>query len=280
MVKKIFHVADLHLKGKSATQRKLFETRILQLIESISKEVKSNNLDKEEFLIIVAGDILDNKSKTMCPHETKLVYDLLKGLTDIGQTDVLIGNHDFDRANPKRLDNITPVYEIMLGLGVESLKFIKSSTTYRHGNLNISHISELDDDKIPDFKSFSKLYPSNKNICVYHNIVNGCTNHEGLNISAMSKSINKSSSYFNGFDAVLLGDIHLMQKIDAIMPMYYSGSPWQLSYGERVSGHGYLIWDVEKIDTNYVPKFIELENLKPLYNSIYDEDKNIIITNF
>jgi DNA repair exonuclease SbcCD nuclease subunit len=54
---------------------------------------------------------------------------------------------------------------------------------------------------------------------------------------------------FNGCDAVLMGDIHHRQNfVRKGVNITYCGSFIQQDFGERVSGHGYLIWDVENMD--------------------------------
>lgn len=69
-------------------------------------------------------------------------------------------------------------------------------------------------------------------------------------------------------------------KIKKIIPVAYSGSLIQQNFGETVSNHGFLIWDVEKRSF----KEYTVENNYPLYNfkikSIEDiENDKELITN-
>ena len=53
-------------------------------------------------------------------------------------------------------------------------------------------------------------------------------------------------SIFEGLDYVLCADIHKRQELKyKKIPVVYCGSFLQLNYGETVSKHGFLIWDVE-----------------------------------
>ena len=54
---------------------------------------------------------------------------------------------------------------------------------------------------------------------------------------------------FDNLDAVMLGDVHKHQKIDhPTIPIIYPSSLIQQDFGESVTKHGYVIWDVETLE--------------------------------
>ena len=73
---------------------------------------------------------------------------------------------------------------------------------------------------------------------------------------------------------VIMGDIHHRQNfIHKGTNITYSGSFIQQDFGERVSEHGYLIWDVEHLD--YTEHDIETDYGYYVFkiNSLEDLDK-------
>ena len=79
---------------------------------------------------------------------------------------------------------------------------------------------------------------------------------------------------FEGCDMVMLGDIHLRQAFEHKgIKIAYPSSMIQQDFGERVKGHGFLIWDVEKknfkaydIPTEYGYFKFKISSLEDLEN--------------
>jgi DNA repair exonuclease SbcCD nuclease subunit len=67
---------------------------------------------------------------------------------------------------------------------------------------------------------------------------------------------------FEGCDMVMLGDIHKRQSFNYKgIPIAYPSSLIQQNFGENVSKHGFLLWDVEtKTFTEH-----DVENKSPFY---------------
>ena len=66
----------------------------------------------------------------------------------------------------------------------------------------------------------------------------------------MSDDVVKSTD-FDGYDLVLLGDIHKRQFIDDSETIAYPGSLIQQNFAEAPE-HGFLLWDVEKRKSEFI----------------------------
>ena len=93
----------------------------------------------------------------------------------------------------------------------------------------------------------AKDYDSKTKIALYHGSVFGSQTDFGFILpnSDIDKDI------FDGFDMVLLGDIHKRQYLNDEKTIAYPGSLIQQNFGEDF-GKGFLVWDVEKRKSKFV----------------------------
>jgi DNA repair exonuclease SbcCD nuclease subunit len=76
--------------------------------------------------------------------------------------------------------------------------------------------------------------------------------------NGMSPDIFTGSSGIGGCDFVLLGDIHKYQIIKHKgVEMVYPSSLIQQNYGENVTGHGYVVWDINENEITHTHHQIE-----------------------
>jgi DNA repair exonuclease SbcCD nuclease subunit len=79
---------------------------------------------------------------------------------------------------------------------------------------------------------------------------------------------------FNGCDCVMAGHIHKFQTLYlGETPIVYSSSVFQQNTGENVSGHGFVLWDMEVLSY----KLIEVKNDYAIYHfkiKDYEDVKN------
>ena len=85
---------------------------------------------------------------------------------------------------------------------------------------------------------------------------------------------------FEGCDCVMAGDIHKQQELKrGDVKIVYPSSLIQQNYGETVTQHGFVLWDIETMQN----EFISLNNDYGMYkfeiNNIedIDNDKEILI---
>ena len=99
----------------------------------------------------------------------------------------------------------------------------------------------------PDSYVKAKDYDSKTKIALYHGSVFGSQTDFGFILpnSDIDKDI------FDGFDMVLLGDIHKRQYLNDEKTIAYPGSLIQQNFGEDF-GKGFLVWDVEKRKSKFV----------------------------
>ena len=103
MVKKLFHIADLHFR----TYKRLDESEIVcqKFLEEVSNYIKENNLKHDEARIVIAGDIVHQKI-TISNELSVLVTWFLDECTKLCPVIVIAGNHDLLENNKEHLKEI------------------------------------------------------------------------------------------------------------------------------------------------------------------------------
>ena len=129
---------------------------------------------------------------------------------------------------------------------------MKDTGSYLYGNVCFVVQSVFDNDFVKsgavDMSGISGISGDVKKVCLYHGMVEGCFAFNGEQYNK-----NMSLSLFDGFDAVLLGDIHKHQYLSKNIA--YASSLIQQNFGEPICGHGMIIWDLKKI----VPNLLKLK---------------------
>jgi DNA repair exonuclease SbcCD nuclease subunit len=246
MVKKLFHIADLHFRTykRHVESKKVCE----DFIEDVKKYILENNLKREECRIVIVGDIVHQKI-TISNELTMLVSWFLNQCTKLCPVIMVAGNHDLLENNMDRLDSLTPIIELMNN---DEITFYKGSECYLDDKWCVYSVFE--ENEKPDIESARKEYGDGKKyIGLYHAPVTGA-------ITAIGYEFEDSAdlAQFAGCDAVLMGDIHHRQKfVYKGINIAYCGSLIQQDFGERVTGHGYLVWDTD--DLEYTEHDIETD---------------------
>jgi DNA repair exonuclease SbcCD ATPase subunit len=156
-------------------------------------------------------------------------------------------------ANPHRLDALSPIVD---NLSHKSLHYLKDSGIYKFANIEFGVNSIIGDSS--DWPLISEFSPSVRKIGLYHAPVDKAKTDVGYTISNRV-----SVDTFNGYDMVLLGDIHksqILQERDEVNnkpEICYVGSLIQQNHGESLNHHGYAVWNIL---TAKVEEFIEVPN--------------------
>ena len=242
-IKTIAHLADIHI-------RKLHRFREYRdVFERLYKKLKEVKPD----LIYIGGDIVHGKLDTS-PEETRLVADFFLSLCNIAPTLVIPGNHDCNLNNKSREDVLSPIIDLVKQID-PNIHYWKKSGVYELGDCQFGFLSVFDITKEgkPNIKNLPKAsdIKGDNKIAVYHGGVGRFEVDTGM---WMSDDVVKSS-YFEGYDLVLLGDIHKRQFLDDEEIIAYPGSLIQQNFAEAPE-HGFLLWDVEKRKS----EFIQVEN--------------------
>ena len=239
MIKKLFHIADLHFR----TYNRHNECREVcnKFLNEVKFYIEDNNLSFEECRIVIAGDIVHQKI-TISNELTMLVSWFLNKCAELCPVVLIAGNHDLLENNKDRLDSLTPIIEIMNNPYVS---YLTESKCYLDENIVWCCYSIFEENARPDIDACRKEYGSDKKyIGLFHAPVNGAITSVGFEFEESAEL-----QQFEGCDAVIMGDIHHRQNfVHKGVNITYSGSFIQQDFGERVSEHGYLIWDVEHLD--------------------------------
>jgi DNA repair exonuclease SbcCD nuclease subunit len=234
MVKKIIHVADLHIR--TIQMHDLYKEQFQKLLDELSVkflEWSDENISHNEIRIVVAGDIAHQKIN-ISNEQLLLTSWFLKELTRFGKVVIIPGNHDFLENNTQRMDSITPVVEL---LDNQHISYYKDSGVYSDDNINWVVYSLYQHNVKPEYEKNDSFY-----VGLFHGPIQGLSTDVGFQFEDAYDQLN-----FVGLDLLLCGDIHKRQTFTlpeggkGIMV----GSLIQQNFGETVKHHGYGVYDME-----------------------------------
>lgn len=240
MVSTIFHIADLHIPNSE--DNRPFMEMMKQALAELLKQTKK--LDKDEFRIVIAGDIFHNKIKTT-NEAKKIFHETLNYLNAIGKTIIIAGNHDMLENNHDRIDSISPTFDIKDVY--PNITYADKVLNYKSGYIKDDNIiwalySMFDKFAKPNIDGLREQYPDCKIIGLYHGDIVGAV----TDVGRMSEN-GIDTNVFKECDCVMAGHIHKQQEIKKNgVPIVYAGSLFQQNGGENTTGHGFLIWDLNK----------------------------------
>ena len=231
VINKIYHLADLHIRN---LQR---HKEYRQVFKKFLKQVKEDKL--EDSVIYLGGDIAHAKTE-MSPELVQEISWFLTECAKLRETILITGNHDCNLNNSHRLDVLTPIVE---NLKNPRIHYLRDTGVYNIHNLTFVVYSILDNKE--NWPSGYDVEGEHK-IALFHGPVNKSETDIGYTVSSNSFT----TDMFDGFDMVLMGDIHKRQILQAYEPdnglpvISYCGSMIQQNHGEVLENHGYLLWDV------------------------------------
>jgi DNA repair exonuclease SbcCD ATPase subunit/DNA repair exonuclease SbcCD nuclease subunit len=194
----------------------------------------------------------------------ELTLHLFRGLSALAPVFVIRGNHDYRQDVPHEKDMITA----LMSYNIPNLHYLDKTDVYNFKNLSFGLVAIQDtllygattgiSPNLPPFPKGTAQY----NVALFHGTISGCTLQTG------QTTLNGYPiDWFQGFDAILLGDIHLQQVNRAdpvdytfaplpstshVKTFSYQQSPWgypgsliQQDFGEPLFGHGYLLWNLK-----------------------------------
>jgi DNA repair exonuclease SbcCD ATPase subunit len=264
---RIIHISDTHIRAGDSKDSRFEEytSQIDRLLTSLY------TYDDEDTLIVVTGDIFHDKSK-IGPCGQILANQLFRGLSRF-QTVIIRGNHDYRQDQPDEPDLIKPFFDDVL----DNIQYIDETGLFDVGDIEIGVVC-VDDTLIRGAQSgiIAKLpefpIPSSKSkfkIALFHGSFGGALLQNGSEVESRA---NYPLEWIQGYDGILLGDIHVQQvhraKIQTgtdftsrenktvfitskytldpkTSPWSYAGSLIQQNFGESLWGHGFTEWDLE-----------------------------------
>jgi DNA repair exonuclease SbcCD nuclease subunit len=209
---------------------------------------------KEEIRIVIAGDLVHQKI-VISNEQLMLGTWFLRNLEEIAPVIMIAGNHDLLENNKDRIDSISPMVQFLFD---KNLNYFKESKCYLDDNIVWCVYSIFEDNSRPDIEAAREQFGNDKTyIGLYHAPIINAKTDIGYEIDHGGEL-----EIFEGCDIAMLGDIHKRQSFNYNgIPIVYSSSLIQQNFGENVSKHGFLLWDVEsKTFTEH-----DVENKFPFY---------------
>lgn len=263
-IRYLFHLSDIHLRNyaRHREYREVFAKLYQQISEWLVEK------DSSSALIVITGDLVHSKSH-MSSELIIEVRDFLDSLSQILPVILIAGNHDLNLSNRDLVDSLSG---ILHRVESNNLYYLRESGVYRWANLLFSVMSVLDYPLITA-KQVDQVISHRQELKDQLMIKVGLL-HATIDGSQVwsSDRLQNSDKYrtkdFQGYDAVLLGDIHLHQFlgpsevaggiVDQVGGKFkriaYAGSLIQQSFGEQLGDHGYLFWDLKQMEnTRLVP---------------------------
>jgi DNA repair exonuclease SbcCD nuclease subunit len=241
MIKKIIHLSDIHIRN---VKRHDEYYDMLQKFVSSTREIVSE-FTSDEVRILVCGDLLHQKITTSNEQSIMLSW-FFRELNSICKTIVICGNHDFLENNQDRVDSITPIIKM---LELPNVKYLDMELSYKSGLYEDENIiwclySIFDGYNSPEVQISKVNNPDKTHIGLFHGAIAGSTTDSTYMIESGLKM-----DIFAGCDVVLCGDIHKRSELDYNgIKVVYPGSLIQQDFGENVSRHGFLLWDVDELE--------------------------------
>lgn len=269
-IKVVIHMADIHLRTFRLHEEygevfKLTLKKIRNLVKDYSRD---------EIRIVIAGDYVHQKI-TISNELLILGTWFLRKLESIAPVIIIAGNHDLLENNKDRVDSITPMVKLLPDLNIKY--FTGESSCYLDNNVVWCVYSIFDENNRPDIEKSRDEFGDDKTyVGLYHAPVLGARTDIGYEFDH-----GMSFEHFEGCDMVMMGDIHKRQIWNHKgIPIAYPSSLIQQNFGETISNHGFLLWDVESktiqehnIETEYGFYQFRIKSLEDI------ENDNEILTN-
>ena len=230
-LKYIHHISDIQIRNLK--RHKEYE----EVFERTYEEVRKN---KDNAVAYIGGDIAHSKTD-MSPELIDQLSRLFKNLSDICPTIIIAGNHDCNLNNRSRMDCLSPIVD---NLKHPNLHYLKDTGVYKCADTTFV-VWDVWDKKKDYIKA--KDIEGDTKVVLFHGTVDRCETDLGFRLPSDVKI-----TQFRGYDMGLLGDIHKRQHLNKAETISYCGSLVQQNHGEGLD-HGYLLWDVPKRKSTYIP---------------------------
>lgn len=241
MYEYIIHLSDIHirLKNREEEYRQVF-TRLYQRINEIIKQNPSSS--SSTGLIVVTGDIFHDKV-SLTPESIILCTEFFTNLATLLKTIVIPGNHDGLLNSNERIDNISGV---LFGKEIDNLHYFKNSGIHQFNNI-LFGISSIFDNEFIKATQLNNYIQEN-NLQTTNNIIkiglyHGMVGNIKLQNMCQAKG-EKTVEDFEGYDYVLLGDIHTHQFLNPEKTIAYASSLISQNFSETDDEHGFIYWDL------------------------------------
>ncbi len=279
---KILHTADWHI-GKKLHKQDLSADFEL-FIDWLCKEVKTQEVD----ILLISGDVFDLANPS---NEAKsLYYKALLQLRNLGlQIIITGGNHDspsllnapksiLNELNINVVGSLPANFEdVLIPITSKNGKIelvVAAIPFLRNKDIQSTEVAKTYEDRLQNLKEAihayyhqaaelaSQKYPNLPCLAMGHLFTHGVSTSESERDIQIGNQAGVEASQFNTyFKYVALGHIHKPQQVKAEIPIFYSGSPIQLSFSERKDEKRVLLIDTK---LGYQPISIKVPSFRKL----------------
>lgn len=242
MVHTVYHLSDLHIRSGDATKCRYNEYNYVfkKFVDYLKVQ---SHLDKS--VLVITGDLFHHKSKLESPG-IKLFYDFLQEVGKLLPIYIIRGTHDYKQWETNEVDLISS----MLIPGISNVTYLNTSGVYRVDSDLGFGLLAVQDQQNASFPLASGLDTRWK-IALFHGLV-------------------ENNTRFQGYDAALLGDVHIQMVNGCDMcvggedtdhcigvhcvgswswkqdscPFGYASSMVRQTVSESIEGHGFLKWNL------------------------------------
>ena len=245
MITKIIHAGDVHIRNFKRLNE--YQEQLQKFIDKCKEIVKENGAESTR--IVIAGDLVHSKTE-LSPECYTLTSWFLRQLDSICKTIVIAGNHDITQ-NLSRLDPLSVIFSMCK---FKQVYYLDKDLDYQSGVVEDDNIvwclySAFDNFREPCILDVRDSHFRNniddsktRYVALFHGDIKSSKTDVGY--------VSESGLDTNNFACVdfgLFGHIHKRQCIKADgIPLAYCGSLIQQDFGENLSCHGFLLWDVEE----------------------------------
>lgn len=256
---KILHTSDWHVGRRIRGRDRSEEHR------AVLGELVALAQDHEIDLTLVAGDVFDSASPT--PAAEHIVWRALLDLSEIAPVLVVAGNHD----SPARLDAVSPILERAgvtvagaprspssggvvaieeLGVRVAMLPFVSQRSIVKAEHIMgydpDQHAGQYEERMRRVIEALTAdMTTDTVNVLLSHLTVYGAIAGGGERTAHIFGYAIPTSLFPGNLSYVALGHLHRQQKMPHSSPVWYSGSPLQLDFGEVADQKGALLVKAE-----------------------------------
>jgi len=262
-IRKIIHLADIHIRTYRLHDeyKDVFKTFLAQLTDLVKE------YQREELRVVLAGDLVHQKI-VISNEQLILGTWFIRKLEEIAPVIIIAGNHDLLENNRDRVDSITPMVQFLPDANVN---YFTESKCYLDDNIVWCVYSIFEGNTRPNIESARAQFGNDKTyIGLYHAPLLNAKTDIGYVIDHGA-----GLDIFEGCDMVMLGDIHKRQSFNHKgIQIAYPSSLIQQNFGENVSKHGFLFWDIETktftehdVDNKYQMYNFKIKSLEDLENN-------------
>jgi len=259
-INKIISVADIHFPNLKGIDE--LKDTLCKFIEQCKSIIKEEG-EPENVRIVILGDIFNSKINITNEVITSVDW-FFKELDKLCKTIVIAGNHDFLMNNTDRMDSLSPLFEIG---AYKQVVFLDKELGYQSGiydddNVSWCLYSSFSGFNKPDIEAHKVLNAENdKKDNFYVGLIHGEVNG-AITVTNYVSETGVSQDMFDGCDFVIAGHIHKRQELKKNdVKIVYCSSINQKDFGESVTGHGFVLWDIDvddKSDISY--KYVDVPN--------------------